>query len=248
MPSSVKPNEFGEIIATIDGDFCERYISSLGAGAIFSRWFKEFWNADGTLSDSTKSMICLGVITCIPPVAVSWTSTKEATVSCPPPTTGSSVTRSGTATSTVSQADADAKALAAATANATAALSCSSGPTIGRLSSTLLWASIGQPFAIVLRWYPVSGATHYLIIQDPHSTNLNDYVFGGQGQTLVGHQLLTYPFTGPKNPQDRNMGGLPPRIQFSYSVVPLALDNRGIALAVGPMSNIATGITGPFIA
>lgn len=59
MPSSIKPNQILESVASIDGDFCEKFIGSLNAPALFAAWYKQTFNDDGSLTDEFKAMVCL---------------------------------------------------------------------------------------------------------------------------------------------------------------------------------------------
>lgn len=62
MPSPIRPNQIREAIASIDGDFCEKFIGSLQSPALFRDWYVSVFNDDGTLTDEFKAMVCGGTV------------------------------------------------------------------------------------------------------------------------------------------------------------------------------------------
>lgn len=58
MAAPVQPNQILETVASIDGDFCEKFVGSLQAPALFAAWFKTVFKADGAFTDEFIAMVC----------------------------------------------------------------------------------------------------------------------------------------------------------------------------------------------
>lgn len=179
LPSPIKPNQFRELIASLEGDFCEKFIASLQAPSLFADWFKSVFNADGTLTDEFKAMVCGGV---------AGTGGDPTTPPVTPPVVVPPVTPPGPVTPPA-------------------------------LQPVFLTATRGLPTAVILRWTPSPGATHYYILRY------------GQVIAIVPANVTQY--------TDR----VPQGHSFTYTVIAV---NQQTGQQSAP-SNEAYGYTGPFL-